>query len=167
MVEGIFHLLIGPEQGCCAMCWGWKGPFCCFMGYKLRTWQCSPHKILAGILKASKSSPNGQWLPFQRATALGQGQPFLGQVSSGTRASIHRGVSSLHRHVHWKSKEGICPPGRSLRASKLASSSFFCCNQVRPKHFRQQWKILLPHHNLLEGKNHRLTLFICLHESGQ
>ena len=131
---------------------GLKAPFCSFMGYTPRRWRCSPHKILAGILKASKSSPSGQCLPFQRAMALGQGQPFLGQVSPGTRGSSHKGVSSLRRQVHWKSKEGIRPSGRSLRASKLASSSFFCCNQVGPKHFRQHWKTLLPYHNLLESR---------------
>ena len=102
---------------------GLKAPFCSFMGYTPRRWRCSPHKILAGILKASKSSPSGQCLLFQRATGLGQGQPFLGQVSPGTRGSSHKGVSSLRRQVHWKSKEGIRPSGRSLRASKLASSS--------------------------------------------
>ena len=147
------------EQRCCAMCCGCKGPSCCFMRCKLRRWRCSPNKILAGILKASRSSPSGQWLPFQRATALGQGQSFLGQVSTGSRGSTHKGVSSLRHQVHWKSKEEICPPGRSLKASELASSSFFCCDQVGPKHFRQHWKILLPHHNLPEGRSHRLTLF--------
>lgn len=92
------------------------------MRVQLRRYVLSPHP--GRNLKVTTDKAQWILLLFQRATALGQGQPFLGQVFNRKQGINPQGEVSAPYQVHWKSKRDS--PGRSLRASELASSSFCC-----------------------------------------